>query len=120
MDGKDFRKINIVIEALRRHRDFQLMMEGALPFIIYRADTGAVLARGIYGYEAAKDKATELRRRLGLKFENIKFKADRTSQKKNSSSSLYGRRMDYSRYNPSKGKRFSGVWDKHGNFIELD
>lgn len=120
MTGNDFRKIDIVIEALRRHREFQQLIEGVSPFLIYRTDTGVVLARNIYGFEQAKAKANELRKRYGLKWDDVRFKADRTSQKKNSSSPSYVRRMDYSRYNPSKGKRFSGVWDKHGNFIELD
>ena len=120
MEGRDFRKIEIVIEALRRHKEFQQLIEGVNPFLIYRADTNVVLARNIYGFDQAKAKANELRKKYGLKWEQVKFKADRTSQKKNSSAPSYGRRMDYSRYNPSKGKRFSGVWDKHGNFIELD
>ena len=62
MDGKDFRKIEIVIEALRKHKEFQELIEGVNPFVIYRADTNAVLARGIYGYEAATKKANELRK----------------------------------------------------------
>ena len=105
MTGNDFRKIDIVIEALRRHREFQQLIEGVSPFLIYRTDTGVVLARNIYGFEQAKAKANELRKRYGLKWDDVKFKADRTSQKKNSSSPSYGRRMDYSRYNPSKAKR---------------
>lgn len=108
-----------IFEAVKRYREFQQLLEGTAPFLIYRADTGAVLARGIYGYEAAKEKANELRKRMGLRWEQVKFRADR-STKKAAPSGGY-RRYDYSaRYNQSKGKRFSGVWDKHGNFIELD
>ena len=51
MEGRGFRKIEIVIEALRRHKEFQELLEGVNPFLIYRTDTGAVLARGIYGFE---------------------------------------------------------------------
>ena len=76
MDGKDFRHIEVVREALRRHKEFQQLLEGVKPFLIYRTDTGAVLARGIYGFEQAKAKANELRKRYGLKWEMVKFKAD--------------------------------------------
>ena len=37
-----------------------------------------VLARGIYGFEKAKAKANELRKRYGLKWDDVDFKADRT------------------------------------------
>lgn len=121
MDGKDFRKINIVIEALRRHRDFQLMMEGTLPFIIYRADTGAVLARDIYGFESAKDAANQLRKRLNLKWDQVKFKADRTGAQRKSYQATSGKRMDYApRYNPSKRTRFEGYYDSQGNYYDID
>ena len=46
MEGRDFRKIEIVIEALRRHKEFQELLGGINPFLIYRTDTGTVLARG--------------------------------------------------------------------------
>lgn len=118
MEGKDFRKISVVIEALRRHKDFQQLIEGTVPFQIYRVDTGAVLARGIYGYENAKDRANELRKKLGLKWENIRFKADRSAQK--SYGKQYGKVEYAPRYNPSKGKRFSGRYDRYGNWADLD
>ena len=38
MDGKDFRKIEVVIEALRRHKEFQQLLEGVNPFLIYRTE----------------------------------------------------------------------------------
>ena len=119
MDGRDFRKIEIIIEALRQHKAFQQLVEGATPFMIYRADTGAVLARNVYGYEDAKNRANEIRKRLGLKWSDVKFKADRTAQKK-TYSNQYGKVEYASRYNPSKGKRFSGRYDRYGNWADLD
>ena len=119
MEGRDFRKISVVIEALRRHKDFQQLLEGVNPFMIYRTDTGAVLARNIYGFEQAKAKANELRKRFGLKWEQVRFKADRTAQKK-TYGNQYGRVEYASRYNPSKGKRFSGRYDRYGNWADLD
>ena len=112
-----------IMDAVFRHREFCQLIEGTLPFKIFRADTGQVLATGVYGYENAAAKANEIRKRFGLKWEQVKFKADRDSQKKTqqSPSSKGYRRYDYApRYNPSKGKRFSGCYDKDGNFYDLD
>ena len=50
-------------------------MEGTAPFVIYRVDNGTVLARGIYGFEQAKKKASEIRKKLGLKFEDVKVQS---------------------------------------------
>ena len=119
MDGKDFRKIEIVIEALRKHKEFQELIEGVNPFVIYRADTNAVLARGIYGYEAATKKANELRKKHNLKWNQVKFKADR-SRPSSSASSGKGR-IDYAPgINPSKGRRFRGRYDAYGNYADID
>lgn len=118
MTGNDFRKIDIVIEALRRHREFQQLIEGVSPFLIYRTDTGVVLARDIYGFEQAKAKANELRKRYGLKWNDVKFKADRKASGSSSSST---KRYEYSsRYNPSKRTRFKGYYDSQGNYHDID
>jgi hypothetical protein len=117
-------KVEIVREAFRRAREWQDLMEGLTPFLIYRADNGAVLARGINGYEAAKDKANALRKAHGLKWDQVKFRADRGA--KSTSASSFGRsiprgRMDVARnYNPSKRGRFRGYYDAQGNFHDLD
>jgi len=99
-------------------------MEGLTPFLIYRADTGAVLARGISGYEAAKDKANALRKDHGLKWDQVKFRADRGAKSSGASSfghSIPKSRMDVSRrYNPSKRGRFRGYYDKDGNYHDID
>ena len=123
MKDSQRKRVEIVREAINRYRERCNLLEGTLPFLIYRTDNNTVLARGIYGYEATKDKANELRKKLGLKWDQVKFKADRSSQTKSppSPATTSSRRYEYApRYNPSKRKRFSGVYDKHGNFIELD
>jgi hypothetical protein len=98
-------------------------------FYIYRTDTNAVLARGVPGFEAAKTKANQLRKSHGLKWDQVKFKAERArkqfgvSADGRSFTNAYGQqgRMDYARnYNPSKGKRFSGYYDQQGNYHDLD
>ena len=121
MKGRDFKKIEIVIEALRRHKEFQQLLEGVSPFLIYRTDTNVVLARNIYGFEQAKAKANELRKRYGLKWEQVKFKADRNASTNKTYPQSGDRRMDYAaRYNPSKRTRFKGYYDSQGNYHDID
>ena len=113
-------------------------------FYVFRTDTNAVLARGIQGFEAAKAKANQLRKLYGLKWDQVRFKAERgsaagsantanrTAQKQNrfgvspdgrTFTNAYGERspVDYSRnFNPSKGRRFRGYYGKHGDFHDID
>ena len=113
-------------------------------FYIFRTDTNAVLARGIQGFEAAKSRANELRKSHGLKWDEVKFKAERGNQsgsgsggasaatpKKQFGVSRDGKtftnargetgRVDYARrYNPSKRGRFRGYYDAQGNFHDID
>ena len=42
-------------------------------FYVYRTDTNAVLARGIQGFEAAKEKANQLRKSHGLKWDCLLY-----------------------------------------------
>ena len=112
-------------------------------FYVYRTDTNAVLARGIQGFEAAKERANQLRKSHGLKWDEVKFKAERGNQssggsggaaaapKKQFGVSRDGKtftntagqsgRIDYAkRYNPSKGRRFRGYTDPQGNYHDID
>jgi len=112
-------------------------------FYVYRTDTNAVLARGIQGFEAAKERANQLRKSHGLKWDEVKFKAERGNQssggsggaaaapKKQFGVSRDGKtftntsgqtgRVDYAkRYNPSKGRRFRGYTDPQGNYHDID
>jgi len=49
-------------------------------FYVFRTDTNAVLAKGIQGFEAAKARASQLRKSHGLKWDQVKFKAERGTQ----------------------------------------
>jgi hypothetical protein len=100
-------------------------------FYVYRTDTNAVLATNIQGYDAAKAKASQLRKSLGLKFDDVKFKSERSRARGTFGISGNGRTftnirgerypIEYSRnYNPSKRGRFRGYYDKHGNFHDID
>lgn len=125
------RRAEMVLETFRRMRCRQELSEAVTPFYIWRTDTNQVLARGVMGYDATKDKANELRKKLGLRWDQVKFKSERKSSSSGSSSGTYkastfGRgipkgRMDYSKnYNPSKRGRFRGYYDKDGNYHDLD
>jgi hypothetical protein len=99
-------------------------------FYIYRTDTNAILARGIKGYEAAKDRASKIRQSHQLKFDQIRFKAERkpatqfgVSGDGKTYTNAHGQRsaVQYARsYNPSKGRRFRGYTDAQGNYHDID
>ena len=97
------------------------------PFVIYRTDTNQVLGRAV-GYEASKKRATELRRLHKLKWDMVRFKADRSVRKTPSPSSR-GTQSGYRRryrtdistnYNPSKGTRFKQRVYDNGWTADLD
>ena len=71
-------------------------MEDTFPFLLYLTDTNAVLANGIYGYEAAKDKANDLRKHLGLKWEQVKCRADKTQKVQKANPQGSEQRIEYS------------------------
>ena len=101
-------------------------------FYIFRTDTQTVLAKGITGYEQAKERANRFRKAMNLRWVQIQFKAERqTPTPKQFGVSADGRnytnargetgRVDYARnYNPSKGRRFRGAYDKDGNYADID
>ena len=121
--------VEIIREAVRA-RNRRLILDAVTSFYIFRTDNQQVLARGVMGYDAARDRATQIRRQQGLKWDQVSFK----SEKKPTSSGTSGRhpasslggapsgaRMDVSRnYNPSKRGYFKGRYDKDGNFHDLD
>ena len=49
-------------------------------FYIYRTDTNSVLARGLNGYDAAQNKANQLRKQLGLKWDQVRFKSEKPAE----------------------------------------
>jgi len=112
-------------------------------FYIFRTDTNAVIARGIDGYEAAKDRANHLRKQFGLKWDQVKFRAERKAESSKADSSAskpgkikfgvsqdgktftnaYGQKskVQYSpNFNRSKGRRFRGYTDAQGNYHDID
>ena len=113
------RRAEIILEAVRAFRRKQVILDAVNSFYIYRTDTNAVLARGAQGYEAAKERANELRKRYGLRWDMVKFKVERN--KSASASRPTGGRIDTApRYNPSKRGRFRGVSYSDGSYADLD
>lgn len=121
----------------------------AAHFVIFNAKTRAVLAQAV-GYEAAKDRARQVRQQQHLKFDDVSFMTTKrfysgsTGQQGASTASAaptprkipfgvsrdgrtftnaYGQRspVEYSRnYNPSKRGRFRGYTDALGNYHDID
>jgi hypothetical protein len=139
---KKARKRETLTSALQI-ADAPLAISEGHSFYIFRTDTNAVLARGIQGFEAAKSRANELRKHHGLKWQEVKFKSERSNQSSAGSGgaaaapknqfgvSRDGKtftntagqsgRVDYAkRYNPSKGRRFRGYTDAQGNYHDID
>lgn len=112
------RRAEMVLEAFRKVRCRLELSEAVTPFYIWRTDNNQVLARNVLGYENARDKANELRKKFDLKWDQVKFKSER----KSSPGGQSGRsRVDYARnYNPSKGRRFRGVFHPDGSYADLD
>ena len=110
------------LQKVKRFASLEEQYLGETHFYIYRTDNHQVLARDIEGYDAAKSKATHLRHKLGLKWDQVKFRAQRTSATTaGGASSQLKNHIDYStRYNPSKRGHFRGYYDRDGNFHDLD
>lgn len=100
-------------------------------FYIYRTDNNAVLAHNISDFDEAKFRATQLRKTLGLKFDQVKFKSERGRANSTIGVTRSGKiftnpfgskyPIDYSKtYNHSKRGRFRGYYDQHGNYHDID
>ena len=102
-------------------------------FYVFRTDgTQAVLAKGIKGYEQAKNRANRFRQAMNLRWDQISFKAERQNPTpKKFGVSPNGRsftnargntgKIDYAnRFNRSKGSRFRGYTDSQGNYHDID
>ena len=90
-------------------------------FVIYNKKTRAVLGAAV-GYDAAKAKASQLRKQYNLKCDDFSFMSDRKFYgSKNVNKTASPGRIEYApRYNPSKGRCFRGRYDAHGNFHDID
>ena len=113
--------VEIIKEAVRA-RTRRLILDAVTPFYIFRTDNQQVLARGVMGYDAAREKANQIRSQQGLKWDQVSFKSERKPSTTTASPQTDSRsRVDVARnYNPSKRTRFRGRYDKDGTFHDLD
>ena len=90
-------------------------------FVIYNKKTRAVFGSAV-GYDDAKAKASQLRKQYNLKFDDVSFMSDRKFYgSRNVNKTASPGRIEYApRYNPSKGRRFRGRYDAHGNLHDID
>lgn len=123
-EAMTFRKF---LQKVKHHLsiDTSCLEEGL--FYIYRTDTHQVLARGIEGFDAAKQRANALRKHYGLTWEQVRFKREAkstgssTSGGHNSRSPSAPVRYDRSsRYNPSKRGYFRGYYGADGSYHDID
>ena len=54
--------------------DWKLMDDTQSSFYIFRTDNQQVLARGVAGFDNSKQRVSYLRKRHGLKFDQVRFK----------------------------------------------
>jgi hypothetical protein len=139
LKGRDYKQIvQRILGIMREQRDLsrsttpcesvEALAEEST-FYIFRTDTQTVLAKGIKGYEQAKNRANRFRQAMNLRWDQISFKAERKVPQKfgvspNGRSFTNARgdtgKVDYAnRFNRSKGSRFKGYTDSQGNFHDL-
>ena len=68
--------LEIIKEAVRA-RNKRLILDAVTPFYIFRTDNQQVLARGVMGYDAARDKAKQIRSQHGLRWDQVSFKSEK-------------------------------------------
>ena len=124
------RKVLLAIKRSRKREtlpsalqvaDAPLAVSEEHSFYIFRTDTNAVLARGIQGFEAAKSRANELRKSHGLKWDEVKFKAERGNQSSGGASGGSGGSGGSTAAAPKKqfgvsrdGKTFTNAYGQSG------
>ena len=124
--------VDIVVDAMNRlfpPPEWKLREDTQSSFYIFRTDTQQVLAKGVVGYDNAKERASYLRKTHGLKFDQVRFKKERVATGRSSGASgrrtggqtYRGGRIDTARnYNPSKRGHFRGVNYSDGSYADLD
>ena len=88
-----------------------------------------MLAKGVVGYDNAREHASYLRKRHGLKFDQMRIKKERVatgrssggSGRKTSGQIYRGGRVDTAKnHNPSKRGNFRGVNYSDGSYADLN
>ena len=77
MNSQQQLKISLKIFLQKAKTIFKEQYLNETTFYIFRTDTNQVLARNVDSYDSAKEMANQIRKRLGLKWSVINFKAER-------------------------------------------
>ena len=120
--------VDIVVDAMNRlfpPPEWKLREDTQSSFYVFRTDTQQVLARGVIGYDNAKQRTSYLRKRHGLKFDQVRFKKEGAktggSGRRTGGQTYRGGRVDTAKnYNPSKRGYFRGVNYSDGSYADLD
>ena len=107
---------------MKTYKELKDIFESVSQFVIYRSSDRKKLAT-VVGFEAAKNKARQVRKSLGLKFDDIKFMTtNRYESGYKKSVTKQGWRIEKSPYyNPSKGGYFRVAVDpRTGNTADID
>ncbi|QNI92665.1 hypothetical protein SynBOUM118_02332 [Synechococcus sp. BOUM118] len=120
--------VDVVVDVMNRLYpvpEWKLMEDTQSSFYIFRTDTQQVLAKGVVGYDNAKQRASYLRKRHGLKFDQVRFKKEGAktggSGRRTGGQTFRGGRVDTAKnYNPSKRGHFRGVNYPDGSYADLD
>jgi len=120
--------VDVLVDAMNRlfpPPEWKLREDTQSSFYIFRTDTQQVLAKGVVGYDNAKDRASYLRKRHGLKFDQVRFKKEGAmtggSGRRTGGQTYRGGRVNTTRkYNPSRRGYFRGVNYSDGSYADLD
>ena len=95
-----------------------MLHEDSASFYVFRTDTNQVLARGLIGYDAAKDRANQIRKRMGLKWDQVKFKIEKLPPSKRSTTNCGG----YTTFTTPSGatKKIYGYRTHRGHWKDWD
>ena len=95
----------------------RLLEDTESTFYVYQVNPFRVLRRGVRGYESAKSVASKMRKQYNLRFDEVKFKKERTK----APTTYRGGRIETSKnYSPSKRGYFRGVSYSDGSYADLD
>lgn len=107
-------KADMILEAVRRIKQRECIMDAVSSFYVFRTDTNRILARGLVGYDAAKDAANQIRKKYGLKWDQVSFKKERSFQSQQRQKTM-GSSSGY-----KQGRRIYGYRTAKGHWKDWD
>ena len=65
------------LQRIQKFLDVSEAVTEEKTFYVYRTDTNLVLARELNGYNTEENQANQLRKQLGLKWDQVRFKSEK-------------------------------------------